>query len=349
MELRRIVVRLGLLPALILGVITPIDSVESQGLRTTVAGSWQGEPFASNEGGVVFQISLNQNLSRIPIETVVVKFYSPAGARYYLLPYRPAMQTQGAAQVWRLPAGHYKLYDIEFRNRNGTVARWDGEDSPVGFNIQSGRLANFGRWYAIALPNKSVRVIFRETQPSQSDSGSGSADANTLRKLPAESKRKQALPSTSSNRKSRQDFRSLSQGNRPTSRLPSDSINPKKDGGIRAVYKYQRKLDMVYKVNLLRANRFSSVFSESIKRYDNQLRSCFLERFGEFETLQGIVRFKFIYSGSEQLIKNLILTENTMGDKEFVECLYWQILAINFPVRENIVGDLSFQFHLQTQ
>lgn len=315
-----------------------------------MAENWLGGSLPEGEGAVVFQLLLNRNLIRYQIDKVLVKLYLPAKAMHYSIVFRPELNQQGTSQAWRLPPGNFKLQEVEFRSSEKPTYRWLG-NGQQGFTIQEGKVTNFGRWYAIALPKQQVQIIFRE---ALSDSPSIPSASPNLQARPSRKQMEQpassSLPSRDSAREAQAENRSLTQGGRPLAnpRQAGSSASREKQEDLRAIYRYQRKLDLIYSVSVIQNNRLSQLFVDRLKQHDGKLRQCFLDRFDEFDTLQGLLRFRYVFSGNEQLIKNLVLLEDTMGDKNFVECIYWLVLGIRFPSKANLIGEMSFQFQLQT-
>ncbi len=139
--------------------------------------------------------------------------------------------------------------------------------------------------------------------------------------------------------------------NRPQRTRPK--INLKKNQtsrefkDIRAVYTSKQTISMFYKIDLKRYNLYAVKMQKVIDRENQKLRQCYSDSLEDRSDVKGSIHFKFLYSKSEKTFRNLKVVKQTVNDPKFVECVYWKIAALSFPIQVDIIGDLTFYYDLK--
>ena len=113
---------------------------------------------------------------------------------------------------------------------------------------------------------------------------------------------------------------------------------------IRVGFRDKKRLAMIYRIDLKRNNRFASKFQKAIAKNDAQLRSCYSEGLARNEDLSGSVQFNFMYSRKNKTFQVLKVARKSLSDEKMVECVYWKLAGITFPVDYDIPGQLTFIF-----
>ena len=353
--------------------------VVAQSLRTLTPPLWKGEPFGSQEGGLLFNLIADNRLRAAEIIRYRIKFYNPAKAQHLVIDYRARRRRSDPVPIWKVPTGDYKLTEIEFYDRrNRQRFTWLSKDKK-DYPIKAGQLANYGRWFAVLLPNRSIRMVFKDSmnpprppqpqaqapQPSSAPQRTPSSTAPLLpsqRAIPPTPPSKPPSDATTPSQPKTSDRQITSpqspglppvKRNLGTSR--QDSSRPLRAPGaglkkeehrrdLRAVFRYDRKISMVYSINLFRDNRYARNVMSVIDRSDANIRQCYVDALEANDQLQGKVSYKFIISGKTKTMRSLKLISSGLNDNRMVECIYWKIAALDFPVPKSMLGEITFEF-----
>lgn len=313
----------------------------SQRLRTQKISVWDRPQFEAGHGGLSFRLYMSRKLRDRQIRRITVTLYRPVLAMHYELTYDPALVRSGKIPVWQLPKGDYKPLELEFENGQRQVDRWlyQADDD---FTITANRLNEFGKWYAFVLPSGQLKVVLKKKarlnqsrhitnrrRPSQQTAKSNIK----IPKLPSQR--------ASSGSPTSRPMRQVPQGSEP------DTYTKRRD--VRIAYEVKRGIEMSYKIDLYRFNRYSPTFAQVLNEHDRDLRQCYLNGLEKNDNLQGAIAFKLLYSGKNYAIKSLKPTRSTIHDRDMIDCLYWQLLSFDFPIRDNFLGEIIFQFRTDTR
>lgn len=130
-------------------------------------------------------------------------------------------------------------------------------------------------------------------------------------------------------------------------------INLKKDQtsrvykDVRAIYTSEQTISMYYKIDLKRYNRYAAKMQKIIDRKNAKLRQCYSDSLEDKSNVRGNMHFKFLYSKTEKSFRTLKVINQTVNDPKFVECVYWELAAMSFPFKVDMIGDITFYYDLK--
>ena len=129
------------------------------------------------------------------------------------------------------------------------------------------------------------------------------------------------------------------------------TVTKDKDGreyqDIRAVYTVQQTISMFYKIDLKRYNRYAPNVQRVLDSNNQRLRKCYTDRLEVREGIKGAIHFKFLYSKTEKSFRTLKVIKQSVNDKKLVECVYWELSALSFPIKTDMIGDLTLYYDVK--
>lgn len=116
---------------------------------------------------------------------------------------------------------------------------------------------------------------------------------------------------------------------------------------VRATMTFTRQIAMFYALNLFRHNYLAQQVSQVLVVYDPNLRRCYTDRLEYNESLKGDVKFTFLLAKSTGTMTKIKHSGGTAGDPKLIRCMYLELGAIQFPVSENIVGEVTYTYDVR--
>ena len=104
---------------------------------------------------------------------------------------------------------------------------------------------------------------------------------------------------------------------------------------------------MFYRLNLMRHNYHAKTISGVLNANDANLRRCYTDRLDFNDDLRGTVGFTFLLSKQSGTMAKLKPSGGTANDPKLVECLFMELSNMQFPVPDNMVGDLLYTFDVK--
>jgi hypothetical protein len=104
---------------------------------------------------------------------------------------------------------------------------------------------------------------------------------------------------------------------------------------------------MFYKLDLMKHNDHAKAIAGVLTVYDPNIRKCYTDRLDDNDSLKGDVKFTFLLSKQTGTMAKLKRTGGSLGDPKLAECMYYELSQIQFPVSENMIGELTYTFDLQ--
>jgi hypothetical protein len=293
------------------------------------AAPWKGEFFTSKQGGLYVKM-LPKNFAasqqtKFLTGNVRLTVYNLLTKRLYIVSHSFGDIEGFPREIWKLTSGKYEIRSIEMVDMAGQKRRWvSGPRSRKTFVVPRQSISNLGLWTLKPLGKDKLSVKFDMIPNSY-----------------AESSRK----GESSVAAVVDGFSGLIQerfGGKKVIEGSGDGYSNNKQ--LRATITFTRKISMFYALNLFRHNYVAQEVSNVLVVYDPNIRRCFTDRLQEKEDLRGDVKFTFLLSKATGTMNKVKNTGGTASDPKLVKCMYLELGQMQFPIKENIVGEVTYTF-----
>lgn len=288
--------------------------------------AWRGEFMRRGQGATVISARLVgfpklYRGNEIGTQVSVYIINQQTRARYVFFP-----QKNDATQidVWKLPAGDY-LIDNVMVDYLGKKRNWRRQITKK-FSIVEHTLSDLGTWQISPSGTTDLEVKFQvlDRELPEELMGENSSFGALINGFTG--KVLQALGGKDLYKQSGKNF-------------------GKRDE-MRATITHTRQISMVYRLDLKRYGRYNRNFVKVLATHDQDLRTCYSDRLNDDADLAGSVRFQFQVSRSSGVMQNFKIVGGTLRDPKLIQCMYYQLASIQFPVRAPIVGNIDFQFRV---
>lgn len=282
--------------------------------QTLTPKLWNGEALARDEGVLYIQGSIINADAQPKGGAFTALLQGQTTKLMYQLYFEALDIGMHPDRVWKLKADRYLILDLKHIDKQGKSWQWRGPyRAPVLVKAQA--LANGGIWYLVQLKQagklsfliKSAKNVFRveKTQGSLTEVFDALSGAQQL------------------------SFRQRS---------------AERAGEIRAVMRSTRTISLFYKIDLFRQNHYAQDVMEVIQTHDADLRTCYSELLDRRAGERGELSFQIILSHNTHSIKTIKIKKADIREERFLECLYYKLMALSFPVSESVLGELTFTF-----
>lgn len=293
------------------------------------AAEWQGEYFNGKQGGVFLKIKLQGfkvSKGRASTFTITndaqVTVFNILNKKPYVLS-QPVNEAAGVPRkVWKLPSGKYAIRTIELVDAEGSKRRY-APARPQTFAIKRACLANLGVW-TLKPDGPGLGVTFAMNSNPYKETGD---------------RRQSSIVAVING------FNGLIQ-----ERFAGKELLHKGEAGyegkseMRAVVTSTRQISMFFRLDLFRHNHHAREIADILTTYDANLRTCYSRRLDDNPKLQGEIKFNFILAKDTGTMSKLKHRGGSIDDPKLVECLYYELAQIQFPVREAMLGELTYTF-----
>ena len=116
---------------------------------------------------------------------------------------------------------------------------------------------------------------------------------------------------------------------------------------LRRSITFNRQIAMFYKLDLFRHNYNSKAFAGVLNTNDVNLRRCYTYRLDFNDDLRGTLSFTFLLSKQTGTMIKLKNTGGTANDPKLVECVFLELSKMQFPVKENMIGELVYTYDVK--
>ena len=296
----------------------------------TSLSEWRGEYFKKKEGAfylvldtVGFEGQAGQFSSRVQIKLVNL-----LSKKIFTLAQRPiAKQSQGAqVRQWKLPSGKYALRQIKLVDGLGKKRLWQARRGRT-FIVKRVMLSNLGRWTLAPKGKAGLRLRIRHEANTYEEAGA-SADSSLAAVI--------------------NGFNGLTQkvyGGKKVLQAAEDDYSTENE--LRATFTTRRNIAMVFQLNLFKHNYLAKQVATILSVHDPQLRTCYTDRLRFNDALRGEVGFTFLLSKSTGSMTKLKHTGGTLRDPKLVQCLYYELAAIQFPINTTMIGEINYTFEVR--
>lgn len=291
---------------------------------------WRGSDLGQNEGAFYLKIILEKKSSQprggiVVEQTAQVRLYSLEERKNYVV--NQLITNPGdrrPVQVWRLRAGKYQITKVSFLDDKGMLRSWQPKGIGKSFIVRRKTLSNLGqislqaRGKTDLLPKLVMMPnSFRDDRASQDALLTSVIDGYTGIRQEVFAGKKALTPA-------------------------SEEVQAKSK--LQVELTATRKVSMVFRLDLFKHNQFALPMIRVIEHHDPTLRACYIDRLNINEQLRGSIKFSMLFSKNLSSIKKLKFSGGSINDPELVRCLLSELHSLNFPVQENMLGELSFNF-----
>lgn len=294
-----------------------------------IVSPWKGEYFSGRQGGLYVKIATEKFTASAQTKfltgNIQITAYNLLSKRTFIISHKMARIDGYPAEIWKLPAGKYELRSIEMVDTSGVKRRWvTGVKSRKTFIVKRQCLSNLGLWTLRPFGKDKLSVKFEMIPNSYSEMGA-KKDSSVAVVLDG--------------------FTGLIQqqfGGKKVLAGADDDHSGKNE--IRAVITYTRQISMFYALNLFRHNYLAQEISQVLVVYDPNLRRCYTDRLDDKEHLRGDVKFTFLLSKTSGTMTKIKHSGGSAADPKLVRCMYLELAQIQFPIKENIVGEVTYTY-----
>lgn len=297
------------------------------------APSWQGEYFDKTQGGLFLKIALKDfpasAQTKFLTGNIQVTVRNLLKKSEFLISHTPADPTDPPREIWKLPSGKYEITSIVMVDTAGVKRTYapGGKEPRQSFSVKRHCLANLGLWTLAPSGPTGIAAAFTMVPNTYDEAGRRS-----------ESSVAAVIDGFSGILQEKFGGRRVLEG-------AADNFEGESE--LRATVSFTRQISMFYRLDLFRHNRFAKPIAEVLNVYDPNLRQCYMDRLQDKEELKGDVQFTFLLSKTTGTMAKLKHTGGTANDPKLAQCMYYQLAQIQFPVPENMVGELTYTYDVR--
>ncbi len=301
---------------------------------TESLAEWKGELFEQKQGALYLKVTLKSfkaaKQTKYITSNVQITVYDRLKKKAFLVshPWGNDDPTAYPRDLYKLESGKYDIKQVVIVDAEGVKRTWQGdEQAKQSFVVRRQCLSNLGMWVLSPDGNTGLTVKFGMIANSYSEEGD-KTDSSVAAVL--------------------NGFSGLIQEKIGGKKVLSGAENNyEKNNELRATVTFTRQIAMFYKLNLFRRNDHAKAIASVLSVYDPNLRRCYTDRLDFNENLKGDVKFTFLLSKQTGTMSKLKVTGGSATDPKLVECMYNELAAIQFPVPENIIGELTYIYDVK--
>jgi hypothetical protein len=287
-------------------------------VTTLVPKVWNGEALQKDEGLFYLQGSIIDSNAQHKGGSFSFVLYGKKQQKAYSVQFDTAALGQHPDKVWKLKEDEYQIAQVQHIDSQGKRWFWKGPYRHA-LQVKSRSLSNFGIWYLVQLKQPGQLSILIKN--SQNVFLASRSQGSIARVIDAQTGREQAA---------------------------FEQKSATRKGEIRAVMRSTRTIGMFYKLNLFRHNQHAPTVIGVIQSNDPDIRSCYTDFLDRGGAGQGAILYTMLLSHQTHSLKSLRVKKAEIKDERFHECLYYKLMALSFPVKESMIGELSLMFQLGT-
>jgi hypothetical protein len=284
----------------------------------TVPKVWNGEALQKDEGLFYLQGSIVDSDAQHKGGSFSFVILGKKQQKAYSLVFDTGVLFLHPDKVWKLIEDDYQIVQVQHVDDKGKRWIWKGPYR-TEFFVKSRSLSNFGIWYLVQLKEAGqLRLIIK---PSKNIFKANKSQGSIARVIDGQTGREQA------------NF---------------EQKSAVRQGEIRAVMRSTQTIGMFYKLNLYRQNQYAPNVLGVIQANDSDLRTCFIEHLDRGSREHGTIIYTMLLSHQTHSIKTLKIKKTEIRDEGFMECLYYKLMGLSFPIKESMIGELALIFQLGT-
>ncbi|WP_141733710.1 hypothetical protein [Oligoflexus tunisiensis] len=294
-----------------------LGSLQAQ-VTTLVPKVWNGEALLKDEGLFYLQASILDSDAKHKGGSFSFVLFGKKQKKSYSVQFDTMPLGQHPDKVWKLKEDEYQITQVQHVDNQGRRWTWKGPyRTPL--KVKSRSLSNLGIWYLVQLkqPGQLSILIKDSRNVFQKDKTQGSI----ARVIDGLSGREQAT---------------------------FEQKAAARQGEIRAVFRSTRTIGMFYKLNLFRQNHHAPKVIGVLQSNDPDIRTCYTDFLERTAPAQGTITYTMLLSHQTHSIRSLKVKQSQIKDDRFLECLYYKLMALSFPIKESMIGELSLIFQISS-
>ncbi len=316
---------------LVMLAVTLLHALMARAAAPTQLNNWSGEYFDKKQGALYFKYQLKGfkagKQQSVITGSLTVTIRNILKDKLYFLGQAQSAAEEAPRDLWKLPAGKYLIESVTMVDAAGTKRSWEPEKEGKKFIVKRQTISNLGIWTLSPKGEGGLGVSFKMADNSYSEDG----------------KRKQSSVAAVVD-----GFTGLVQekfAGKAAKKGAADDYSSKTEA--RASYTFTREIAMFYSLNLFRYNYHAKQIAGVLSASDAQIRRCYTDRLDENEKLKGEAKFSFLLSKQTGTMSKLKHSGGGANDAKLIECMYLELGQIQFPVPENMIGELVYTFDVR--
>lgn len=312
--------------------VTLLYALAARAAAPTQLNSWSGEYFDKKQGAFYFKYQLKGfkagKQQAVITGSLTVNIRNILKDKLYFLGQGQSAVDEAPRDLWKLPAGKYLIESMSMVDAAGNKRTWEPEKKGKKFIVKRQTISNLGIW---------------TLGPKGGDSGLGVSFKMADNSYSEDGKRKESSVAAVVD-----GFTGLVQekfAGKVAKKGAADDYSSKTEA--RASYTFTREIAMFYSLNLFRYNYHAKQIASVLSASDAQIRRCYTDRLEENEKLKGEAKFGFLLSKQTGTMSKLKHSGGTANDAKLIECMYLELGQIQFPVPENMIGELVYTFDVR--
>ena len=291
---------------------------------------WHGEYFDKKQGGFFFSLDMKNFRGKNRLVTdVQVTVRDILRQKTFVVSAEPTRDPSSVAgQIWAAGRGKYQVESIVIVDGSGIKRTWSGSTVYRDFVVKRQCLSNLGRWTIVPEGRDRLKVAFNMVPNVFRENGKAKKDSSIAAVLDG--------------------FNGLIQEAFGGARVLTGADNDySSTHELRRSITFNRQIAMFYKLDLFRHNYNSKAISAVLNTNDVNLRRCYTDRLDFNDDLRGTLSFTFLLSKQTGTMIKLKNTGGTANDPKLVECVFLELSKMQFPVNENMIGQLVYTYDVK--
>ncbi len=289
---------------------------------------WHGEYFDKNRGA--FFVSLNlQNFRGGFTSDVQVYLTDILRSSTVMISLDPNRQpTSVAGQIWAASTGKYRVDKIELVDSTGAKRTWVRDADHYRYAVKRQCLSNLGRWTVKPQGSDGLAVTFESIANPFKEQGKERKESSVAAVIDGKTGLVQEIFA----------------GKKAISSADNDNSTTNE---LRRSITFTRQIVMFYKLDLMRHNYHAKTIAEVLNAHDGTVRRCYTDRLDFNDNLRGTLNFTFLLSKQSGTMAKLKHTGGSANDPKLAECVYLALSSMQFPVPDNMVGELIYTYDVK--
>ncbi|MBM4251639.1 MAG: AgmX/PglI C-terminal domain-containing protein [Deltaproteobacteria bacterium] len=289
---------------------------------------WHGEYFEKSRGAFFISLSL-QNFRGGFTSEVQVYMTDLLHNNPVMVSLDPSRQpTSVAGQIWIAATGKYRLDKIELVDGTGAKRTWMGDADQQRYSVKKQCLSNLGRWIVRPQGADGLALTFEPIANPFKEQGKDRKDSSVAAVIDGKTGLVQEVFA----------------GKKAINNAESDNSTTNE---LRRSITFTRQISMFYKLDLMRHNYHAKSIAAILNANDASVRRCYTDRLDFNDNLRGTLSFTFLLSKQSGTMAKLKHTGGSANDPKLAECVYLALSSMQFPVPDNMVGELVYTYDVK--
>jgi len=285
---------------------------------------WKGEYFKEKEGAV-FVKTLTADFPKAVTGKVQIVLYGIIQQQSFMFSNTQVDPSAPPREIWKLPSGKYRVDKIELTDAAGVKRVWTSNPkAPLAVLVPRVMLSNLGLWTIRPAGTNGLNIKFAMvpnsyTEKAAAKDSSVAAVVNgftgSIQKVIGGKKVLQGAEKQYSD-----------------------------ENTIRATATFTRQIEMFYRIELFKHNKYGKDVMQAIAAFDAPIRRCYTTALESNGSLKGDLVFQVIASAKTGSIRQARKSRGAINDGTMTDCIIAELEQIPMPIDENMIGELFFTF-----